>query len=421
MDWLHPQEPKPLRNDGKKVAIIGAGPAGLTAAYYLALEGIKVDIFEELPVNGGEVAVGVPEYRMPIDKYNKDIDLVLEMEAVSITNNHRVTAERLKEIEAEYDATMLGFGARLSKKVRAKNENPKMGGYWGAIEMLDKVNLWHKYGIGSPASNELEGKTVVCVGGGFTSMDVVRCSIREGAKKVIMLYRRDEKTIIRNTTYEEYHEAVEEGVEFIFHSSIEEIFDDGDNINKLKVNKFELVPNPDGGRAQLVKIEGGDFELEVDYLIPAVSQSLDLQIMPEEWDIKMTSWSSILTNGKDYMTSREGLFAAGDCEYGPMTIVHAVKQARRAASVISRYIYDGKCTLTDDEIMEDHLERLKVYNKKEVITGWMPGIPRQESEKLGVDERKYTQREVNLGFTGEEAIAEAERCMRCYYISMVAV
>ena len=372
-------------------------------------------------MNGGEVAVGVPEYRMPIDKYNKDIELVLSMPTVSITNNHRVDAERLKEIHAEYDATLLGFGARLSKKVRAANENPKMGGYWGAISMLDKVNLWHKYKIGAPASNELKDKVVVCVGGGFTSMDVVRCSIREGAKKVIMLYRRDEKTIIRNTTYEEYHEAVEEGVEFIFHSAIEEIFDDGEKITKLKVNRFELVPDPNGGRAQLVKIEGGDFEIECDYLIPAVSQALDTQILPEEWNIEMTSWNSILTNGKDFMTSKEGLFAAGDCEYGPMTIVNAVGQARRAASVISRYIYDGKCSLTDDEIMEDHLARLRVYDKNEKITGWMPGLPRAESEKLGVDERRTNNKEVNLGFTGEEAIAESERCMRCYYISMVAV
>ena len=135
----------------------------------------------------------------------------------------------------------------------------------------------------------------------------------------------------------------------------------------------------------------------------------------------MTSWNSILTNGKDYMTSREGLFAAGDCEYGPMTIVNAVGQARRAASVISRYIYDGKCTLLDDEIMEDHLNKLRVYDKKESVTGWMPNIPREVSEKLSTDERKTNQKEVNLGFTGQEAISEAERCMRCYYISMVAV
>lgn len=421
LPWQHPYDPKEPKNDGKKVAIIGAGPAGLTAAYYLALEGIQVDIFEELPVLGGEVAVGVPQYRMPIEKYNKDIELVTSMPSVNVITNHRVDAARLKEIDSEYDATLLAFGTRLSKKVGAANEKMDIGGYWGAIAMLDKVNLWHKYKIGSPASNELKDKIVVCVGGGFTSMDVVRCSIREGAKRVVMMYRRDEKTIIGNTTYEEYHEAVEEGVEFIFYSAIEEIFDDGEKITKLKVNQYELVPDPNGGRAQLVKREDGDFEMDCDYLIPAVSQSADLQLLPQEWELALTSWGKLLTNGKDYMTSRPGLFAAGDCEYGPMTIVNAVGQAKRAASVISRYIYDGKVTLTDDEIMEDHLKKLKVYNKKEKITGWMPGIPRIVSQKLEVDERKDNNKEVNLGFTGEEAVDEAQRCMRCYYISMVAV
>ncbi len=421
LSWIHPYKPEFPRNDGKKVAIIGAGPAGLSAAYYLGLKGIAVDIFEELPVLGGEVAVGVPQFRMPIEKYNKDIELVTSLPTVTVYTNHRVDANRLKEIHKEYDATLLGFGARLSKKVRAKNERTDMEGYWGAIEMLDKVNLWHKYRIGSPVSNELKDKTVVCVGGGFTSLDVVRCAIREGAKKVIMLYRRDEKTIIRNTTYEEYHEAVEEGVEFIFHSAVEEIIDEDNKLKKLIVNRFELVPDPDGGKPQLKKIEGANFEIECDYLIPAVSQALDTQILPEEWEIEMTSWNSIKTNGRDFMTSKEGLFAAGDCEYGPMTIVNAVYQAKRAASVISRYIYTGKLTLNDDEIMEDHLSRLKVYNKDEKIVGWMAGLPRMVSQKLETNERKTNNLEVNLGFSGEEAIAEAQRCMRCYYIAMVAV
>ena len=421
LPWHHPKEPKPPRNDGKKVAIVGAGPAGLTAAYYLALEGIQVDIFEELPVPGGEVTVGVPQYRMPWEKYQKDIELVLSMPTVSITYDCRVDAEKLRELDKEYDATLLAFGTRLSKKIRCENEDPSYEGYWGAISMLDQVNLWNKFRIGEPASKKLKDKTLVCVGGGFTSMDVVRCAVREGAKKVIMLYRRDEKTIIRNTTYEEYHEAVEEGVEFIFHSAIERIVDENGKIKKLIVNRFELVPDPNGGRPQLKKIEGADFEIETDWLVPAVSQSADLSLLPEEWNIELTSWNTILTNGRDYMSSRPGLFAAGDCEYGPMTIVNAVGQAKRAASVISRYIYDGKVTLTDEEIMEDHLNKLKVYNKNEKITGWMPGLPRAVSEKLSVDERKDNNKEVNLGFTGEEAIAEAERCMRCYYIAMVAV
>ncbi len=420
-DWFHPIKPKKPRNDGKKVAIIGAGPAGLTAAYYLGLEGIAVTIFEELPVLGGEVAVGVPEYRMPIDKYNKDIQLVADLPTVEIITNHRVTADRLKEIDSEYDATMLGFGARLSKAIRCENEREDMDGYWGAISMLDKVNLWHKYGIGSPASNELKDKTVVCVGGGFTSMDVVRCSIREGAKKVIMLYRRDEKTIIRNTTLEEYTEAVEEGVEFIFHSAIEKLIEKDNKLTGMVVNQYELVPASDGGRPELVKIEGADMEIECDFVIPAVSQACDLQILPKEWELEMTSWGTLQTNGKDFMTSRPGLFAAGDCEYGPMTIVNAVGQAKRAASVISRYIYDGKVSLLDEEIMEDHMNKLKVYNKNEKITGWMPGIPREVSEKLETEVRKNNNKEVNLGFTAQEAQAEAERCMRCYYLGMVSV
>ena len=420
-NWFHPRKPKKAKKDDKKVAIIGAGPAGLSAAYYLALEGIACTIFEELPVLGGEVAVGVPEYRMPIDRYNKDIELVTSMPTVEVVTNHRVTAERLKEIDEEYDATLLSFGTRLSKAIRCENERPEIEGYWGAIDMLDKVNLWHKYGIGSPASEDLKGKTIVCVGGGFTSMDVVRCSIREGAKKVIMLYRRDEKTIIRNTTLEEYTEAVEEGVEFIFHSAIEKIVDENNKLQSVLVNKYELVPDPNGGRAQLIKIEGADLSIDCDYVIPAVSQACDLQILPKEWELEMTSWGTLQTNGKDYMTNREGVFAAGDCEYGPMTIVNAVGQARRASSVISRYIYDGKTTLTDEEIMEDHMNKLKVYNKNEKITNWMPGIPREESEKLATEIRKTNNKEVNLGFTAEEAQSEAERCMRCYYLSMVAV
>ena len=421
LDWIHPAKVAKAKNDGKKVAIIGAGPAGLTAAYYLGLQGISVTIFEELPVLGGEVTVGVPEYRMPFGKYNEDIKLVTELPTVEVVTNHRVTADRLKEIDEEFDATLLAFGTRLSKKIRCENENPSYEGYWGAIDMLDQVNLWHKFKIGEPASNQLKDKTVVCVGGGFTSMDVVRCSIREGAKRVIMLYRRDEKTIIRNTTLEEYTEAVEEGVEFIFYSAIDTIYDDNGKITGVRVDKYEQVPDPNGGRPTLEKVEGASEDIECDFVVPAVSQSADLQILPAEWELEMTSWSTLQTNGKDYMTSRPGLFAAGDCEYGPMTIVNAVGQARRAASVIARYIYDGKISLSDEEIMEDHMNRLKVYNKNEKITGWMPGLPREHSEKLATEVRKDNNKEVNLGFTVEEAQAEAERCMRCYYLGMVAV
>lgn len=416
MGWFHPITPKPKTD--KKVAIIGAGPAGLTAAYYLGVEGINCDVYEELPVLGGEVAVGVPEYRMPIGKYNQDIELVKSVGTNFITGT-RVTADMMREFENSYDAVMVGTGARLSKKIRAKNENPKDEGYWPAIPFLDEINLFEKYGIGERI--DLSGKTVVCVGGGFTSMDVVRCSIRANAKKVVMLYRRDERTIINNTSYEEYHEAVEEGVEFIFYSAIDEIIAENGKIKKLVIDMYELTPDPDGGKPQLLKAEGKSFEMECDILVPAVSQDADLDLLPPEWEIAKTSWNTILTDGKTYQTSREKIFAAGDCEYGPMTIVNAVGQAKRAASIMARYIYEGKIYRTQEEIMEDHLKALRVYDKKEVVKGWLKGLPREHSEKLDVEIRKTNNLEVNFGFTTEQAIDEASRCMRCYYIAMAAV
>lgn len=416
LGWFHPVTPKPKTD--KKVAVIGAGPAGLTGAYYLAVDGIHCDVYEELPVLGGEVAVGVPEYRMPIGKYNKDIELAKSV-GVNFITDTRVTADMMREFESSYDAVLVATGARLSKKIRAKNENPKDEGYWPAIPFLDEINLFEKYGIGAPV--DLTGKTVVCVGGGFTSMDVVRCSIRANAKKVVMLYRRDEKTIINNTSYEEYHEAVEEGVEFIFYSAIDEIISEDGKIKKLIIDMYELTPDPAGGKPQLLKAEGKSFEMECDILVPAVSQDADLSLLPPEWEIAKTSWNTILTDGKTYQTNKEKIFAAGDCEYGPMTIVNAVGQAKRAASVMSRYIFEGKVYRSDDEIMEDHLKALKVYDKKERVGGWIKGLAREHSEKLGVLERKTNNLEVNYGFTMEQAIDEASRCMRCYYIAMAAV
>jgi formate dehydrogenase beta subunit len=419
LEWFHPKEPTENITD-KKVAIIGAGPAGLTAAYYLGVEGINCDVYEELPVLGGEVAVGVPEYRMPWDKYKKDIELATSLKTTNLIMNTRVDADMVRKMYDDYDAILLSFGTRLSKKVRCNNERPQINGYWGAINFLDCINLHDKWGIGQRV--DLTGKTVVCVGGGFTSMDVVRCSVRAGAKKVIMIYRRDEKTIIRNTSYEEYHEAVEENVEFMFQTAVEEIFtDENDNMTKLKINKFELQQPADGGRAQLVKVEGADFEIEADYLIPAVSQAADLQLLPEEWELELTSWNTLKTDSITYKTSKDRVYAAGDCEYGPMTIVNAVGQAKRAASVMARELLEGKAYLSDEEIMEDHLRKLRVYDKNEKVSGWLGGIDRKVSEKLSVPERIDNNKEVNFGFTQEEAISEAERCMRCYYISMVAV
>ncbi|MDR0746528.1 MAG: FAD-dependent oxidoreductase [Helicobacteraceae bacterium] len=414
MEFTQPFEKK--ETAGKRVAVIGAGPAGLTAGYFLSVNGVECDIFESLPVAGGEVMVGVPEYRMPYRQYLADIEFAKSCGA-KIHLNSVIDKDKMREIERSYDAILLATGARLSKKIRCENEDEGLNGYWGAIDFLDRVNLWEKFGIGEKV--DLSGKTVVCVGGGFTSMDVVRCAIRANAKRAIMLYRRDEQTIVGNTSLEEYKEAVEEGVEFIFHSAISRIEDEEGTIKRLLCSRYELRKEADA-RAQLFKVEGADFEIECDYLIPAVSQSPDLSYIPEEWEIAMTSWGTIKTDGKTYATTKKGVFSAGDCEYGPMTIVNAVGQARRAASVIARFLRTGEIVRDNDEIMDELLRTFRVYHKGEV-EGFLGGIKRLESAKLPVDERRSGNREISRGLMAQEAFDESERCMRCYYIAMVAL
>ncbi|GHV01287.1 NADPH-Fe(3+) oxidoreductase subunit beta [Campylobacterota bacterium] len=403
---------------GKKVAIVGAGPAGLTCGYFLAMNGVECDIFEALPVAGGEVMVGVPAYRMPSEKYLEDIRFVADS-GVKIHLNSPVDAKMLADFEKRYDAILLSFGARLSKKIRCENENEELHGYWGAISFLDRVNLWEKFRIGSPI--DLSGKTVICVGGGFTSMDVVRCAVRANAAKVIMLYRRDEAALIANTSLDEYNEAIEEGVEFIFHSSISKIIDNKGTVSKVVCSRYEMRGDGGGGRPQLVRIEDADFELSCDYVIPAVSQESDMSFLPAEWEIGQTGWGTIKTDGKTYATSRRGVFSAGDCEYGPMTIVNAVGQGRRAAGVMLGYLKSGEVKRGNDEVMDDLLRSFRVYQKGEAIGGYLGALARRHSSKLTPEERKTNHNEVNFGFSRDEAIDEASRCMRCYYIAMAAL
>jgi formate dehydrogenase beta subunit len=149
LGFYHPGKGKKKAPIGKKVAVIGGGPAGLTTAYYLALDGVEVDVYEELPVLGGEVTVGVPEYRMPWGKYQEDIEAVKDL-GVNFILNHKVTADEMRQFEKDYDATMIASGTRISKKVRCDNERPEIKGYWGAIDFLDWVNLYEKFDITTP-------------------------------------------------------------------------------------------------------------------------------------------------------------------------------------------------------------------------------------------------------------------------------
>lgn len=414
--YLHPYMPKPIKS-GAKVAIVGAGPAGLAAAYYLALDGILSDVFEALPVLGGEVSVGVPEYRMPFSKYSHDIEMIRSL-GVRFFTNHKVDCAELERLHGEYNAVILANGARISKQLGVKGEDKNLSGYEPAIPWLDRVNLASKFKIGELP--DLRGKNVVCVGGGFTSMDVVRCAIRLGAKSVVMLYRRDEATLISNTSSEEYREACEEGVGFVFQSVVGEILSREGRIISLLVEKLEMVYTGEG-KPELRKTGQAPHEIPCDILIPAVSQEVDSSLVPRDWNLALSARGSFKTNGKDYATNVRGIFAVGDCEKGPLTIVNAVGAGRRVSSVVGRFLESGEISLTASEQMEDLLRAQGVYDASAPLFGWFSGLEREESKKEEAGVRVMDFREVNHGLELKQAFAESERCMRCYYIALAAV
>lgn len=403
--------------NGKSVGVIGAGPAGLSSAYYMALRGIKVEVYEALPVLGGEVAVGVPNYRMPITAYNHDIESLKSLGVIFHTN-FIVDSKNIIELEKKHDSLVIAVGTRASKKLGCKNENVNLEGYLPAIKFMDSVNLAQKFNIGKLPN--LAGKRVVCVGGGFTSMDVVRCCVRLGASSVIMLYRRDEATIIKNTSAEEYHEACEEGVEFQFLSAVSEIIEKDSKISALKINRYELIKSDSSPKGELKLIDDCNVLLECDILIPAVSQEIDFPL-DSSFGVEFSKWNTIATDNASFSTTKKGIFAAGDCVSGPLTIVNAVGHGRRVASVIANYLQTGEVRINDDEKMEDLLKSIGVFDKNREVRGFLSGNKREVSSKLDAKYRAGNFEEVNLGLTNESAITEAQRCMRCYYISMCVV
>lgn len=417
LPYQHPKTPLQKKHS-PQVAIVGGGPGGLSTAYYLALDGIISDVYEALPVLGGEVTVGVPDYRMPISHYNHDINMLKNL-GVNFHTSSPMNISSMLELEKSYQAIVLATGARISKKLGIADENPLSRGYLPAIKFMDEVNLAQKFNLGTLP--DLTGQTVVCVGGGFTSMDVVRCAVRLGAKKVTMLYRRDETTIIKNTSKEEYHESIEEGVEFIFLSAIDKIITKDNEIKAVTITKFELKKTPDSPKGELIKIEQPSIELECDILIPAVSQISDFSYLPKEWGIETTKWGTLNTQEGTYATNKKGIFGCGDCVSGPLTIVNAVGQGRRVASVIKRYLQTNEISLNDEEKMEDYLHKIGVFNKNEKVTGWNKGLERAKNQTVEPQKRKQSFIEVNHGLLNQDAFNEAQRCMRCYYIAMAVM
>ncbi len=436
-EWQHqvqpPMQPKPKK--GKTVGIVGAGPAGLAAAYYLALEGYPCTIYEALPegFGGGMIAVGIPAYRMPRHILQRDIDIIQAM-GVEIVYDCRVGKDvSLPDLKKKHAAVFLAPGAHRSKPMGVEGEDKGYKGFLpGGIDFLREAYMGRPTGM---------GKKVCVVGGGNTAIDCVRVALREGAEESTLVYRRSRKEMPADVW--EVDGADEEGVKFEFQVLPTRIIvNDKNEVTGVECVRMALGEPDASGRRRPEPMPGSEFVIECDTVIPAIGQDPDLSFIPPDMGIDITKWNTVVTKyvplkdaaGKDLkdgmgnmlsrslITDCDGVFAGGDAEIGPLTVVACVGNAHRAATVIQRYLEEGKVYLSEDDIFDDLLTYLGVYDKGEKVA-WLDSAGRAHQKEVHGRERASLKNynEVELGFSDSTAQAEADRCLRCYRMAMVVV
>ena len=368
-----------------EVAVVGSGPAGLTAAYFLALMGRRTVVFEKQPVAGGMLALGIPEYRLPKETLQRDIDFILRHGVELRTNANVESVEDLKEMG--YRAVFLASGAQESRGLGIEGE--ELAGVEDSLEYLRARGLGNDPGT---------GKEVVIIGGGNAAVDAARSAIRLGAEKVQILYRRTREEMPAYD--EEIEEALIEGVELHELLAPNRIVGIDSKVTGIEMTRMELGEPDDSGRRRPVPIEGSEFTINCDMILPAVGQRASLQAAG---GLEITPWKTVEFNPMTLATSEDWVFSGGDINNGGSTVIKAIADGQRAAIAIDRYL-GGSGVLPPDVSMslyraaDDELEAATEQLAE-------PLIPL--GERLGGFQ------EVVGTFHPEGACAEASRCLRC--------
>lgn len=394
-----------------KVAIIGAGPAGLSCAYYLAIKGYSVTIFDRLDEPGGMAAVGIPDYRLPREVLRREVKIIEDL-GIEIRYHTQVGKDiTLSQIfEQGYKAIFIGVGAQTNTPMGVEGEDKGYKGFIPGVFYLLEINLGR-----DPYP---EGKKVVVVGGGNVAIDCVRSSFRIGKQDVNLVYRRTKKEMPADRV--EIHDAEEEGVKFHYLCNPVRIIAKDNMVVGVECIRMELGEPDESGRRRPVPIKGSEFFIETDILIPAIGQAIDLSFLDEKDGIKTTRRSTIAVDEKTFMTTRPGIFSAGDCVTGPDVLVRAAGHGKRAAEKIDLFLRGLEVKESEEERLEALMGRIKVYNKDEKI-GIPGGQKRAMLPMLPPETRKWVFDEVESGYTIPVAQKEAERCLRCVRVGLFAV
>ena len=394
VDWVHEHGLKaPIQNEAakkknQKVAVIGSGPAGLGAAHKLVTEGYAVTIFEAMSRPGGMLAAGIPDYRLPQAILDGEIQAILDL-GVELKLNSPVGKDLpLSQLRRDYDAVFIGAGAQNGKTLGIEGED--LEGYLHAVDFLRRFNLGQSVNI---------GKKVGVIGGGNAAIDASRTALRLGADEVHIIYRRTQKEMPANA--QEIEDALEEGVQMHFLLAPKRIEGSGGKLTGLLCQRMKLGEPDESGRRRPVPIEGSEESLELDTILPAISQAVDYGFAEGEEPLKTNRWNTIETDAC-LQTNLEGVFAGGDVVSGPDTVIQAIAAGQNAASFIDRFL--------SGEPMEPKPKDERPIAQPDLQA---ERKPRTKMPALDPKERARSFEQVELGFTEEQARQEASRCLQC--------
>lgn len=392
-----PYIPETKPPTGHRVAIIGGGPAGLSAAYYLALEGHEITVFESNPHLGGMLRYGIPEYRLPKAILDREIAGITDL-CREVRCNTRLgqdfTIDRLKS--DGFEAVFLALGAQASQKMGVEGEDAP--GVLSGIGFLRDIALGKKINL---------GQKVAVIGGGNTAIDAARTALRLGTGEVTIVYRRSRDEMPAND--EEIEQAEQEGVQFHFLATPVKISARNGKTITMECIKMALGEPDSSGRRRPEPIAGSEFTLDVDTVIAAIGQTMDADRF-QDGQLEFNRRGYVSVNEETMETPVEGIFAGGDCTSGPATVVEAVAAGRRAAISINQYL-NGQPILPPKKpynCSKGELEDIDIEDYADVQRA-----PRGEMPALNLEARKGNFAEIELGFTEEMARTESERCLAC--------